>query len=75
MKTNTQSIELPIEISGVAGMTLKLSVSARKEMLPLLDQVGIGTEELPNRIKTLLQDAVDACDGVVPGLIVSNREW
>ena len=75
MKAHTQSIEFPIEIDGVAGMILKLSVSAKKEMLPLLDQVGVGTEELPNRIKTLLQEAVDACDGIVPGLIVSNREW
>ena len=75
MKVHTQSVELPIEVDGVSGMTLKLSISARKEMLPLLDQVGVGPAELPNRIKTLLQDAVDACDGVVPGLIVSNLEW
>jgi hypothetical protein len=75
LKAHTQSIELPIEVDGVAGLTLKLSISAKKERLPLLDQVGVGPEELPNRIKTLLQDAVDACDGTVPGLIVSNREW
>jgi hypothetical protein len=75
LKAQTQSIEFPIEIDGVAGLVLKLSISAKKEMSPLLDQIGVGSEELPNRIKTLLQDAVDACDGTVSGLIVSNQEW
>ena len=74
MKTQTQTRQFPIEISDVPGMILTISVSAEKSMLAALDAVGVGTEEMPNLIKKLLQDAIDACDGTVPGLIVSNRE-
>lgn len=74
MKTQTQKREFPLEISGVPGMILTLSVSVRKEMLGPLDAVGVGPAELPNMQKKLLQDAIDACDGIVPGLIVSNLE-
>jgi len=43
-------------------------------MLAALDAVAVGPQELPNRIQKLLQDARDACDGSVPGLILSNLE-
>lgn len=74
MKTYTQTIKLPIEVQNVPGFTLTISVSANKEMLNSLEAIGIGQAEIGNHIKKLLQEAVDACDGIVPGLIVSNQE-
>ena len=74
MKIQSKSITLPVEVSGVSGLTLRITVSARSEMLDALDAVGVGTEELPNLVSTLLQEAVSGCDGVVPGLIVSDLE-
>jgi hypothetical protein len=74
MKAYTQTVILPIEIQNIPGFTLALSVSARKEMLASLEAIGIGPTEIGNHITKLLQEAVDACDGSVSGLIVSNRE-
>ena len=74
MKSQTSTMQFPIEVNGVPGLILTISVSARKEMLAALDAVGVGHQELPNLIQKLVQDARDACDGSVPGLIVSNLE-
>lgn len=74
MKIHTQSIEFVIEVQQIPGFTLKLSVSARKEMLQSLEGIGIGPAEIGNHIKKLVKEAVDACDGSVPGLIVDNLE-
>jgi hypothetical protein len=74
VKTQTIKREFPLEISGVPGMILTISVSVRKEMIGALDAVGVGAAELPNMQKKLLQEAIDAVDGTVPGLIVSNLE-
>lgn len=74
MKTQTQTLVFPVEVEGVAGLVLTISVSAVKELLPTLDVLGFGSQELPNKINAVLQQARDACDGSVEGLIVSNRE-
>lgn len=74
MKIHTQSIEFVIEVQQIPGFTLKLSVSARKEMLHSLEAIGIGSTEIGNHIKKLLQEATDACDGSITGLIVDNLE-
>jgi hypothetical protein len=74
MKSQTSTLQFPIEVNGVPGLILTISVSARKEMLAALEAVGVGTQELPNLIKKLVEDARDACDGSVPGPIVSNLE-
>jgi hypothetical protein len=74
VKAQTIKREFPLEISGVPGMILTVSVSVRKEMISALEAVGVGAAELPNMQKKLLQEAIDACDGTVSGLIVSNLE-
>jgi len=74
MKTQTQSMSFPVEVNGVAGLVLTISVSAVKELLPTLDALGFGSQELPNKIKAVLEEARDACDGSVKGLIISNLE-
>lgn len=74
MKIHTQSIEFIIEAQQVPGFTLKISVSARKEMLASLEAIGIGSTEIGNHIRKLVQETVDACDGSVTGLIVDNLE-
>jgi hypothetical protein len=74
MKTQTRTMQFPVEVNGVPGLILTISVSARKEMLAALDAVGVGSQELPNLIQKLMEDARDACDGSVPGLIISNLE-
>ena len=74
MKISSIKQEFPIEVSRVPGFVLTIQVSARKEMLDALNSVGVGPAELPNMQKKLLQDAVEACDGIVPGLIVSNLD-
>ena len=74
MKTQTQTLQFPIEVNRLPGLVLTISVSARKEMLSALEAVGVGPTELPNLIKKLVEDARDACDGSVEGLIVSNLE-
>ena len=74
MKKHTQSMQFPIEVSGVPGLVLTLSISARGEMLDALSAVGVTSIELPNLIKARLENARDACDGSLPGLIVSNLE-
>lgn len=74
LKTQTRTLHFPIEVNRVPGLILTISVSARKEMLSALDAVGIGPQELPNLVQMLLEDARDACDGSVPGLIVSSLE-
>jgi hypothetical protein len=74
MKTQSKSAKFPVEVSKVPGFTLQITVSARSEMLDALNAVGVGPEKLGNHIEMLLQEAISACDGVVPGLIVSNLE-
>lgn len=74
MKTQTQSLTFPVEVNGVAGLVLTISVSAVKELLPTLDVLGFGSQELPNKIKAVLEEARDVLDGSLDGLIVSNRE-
>ena len=74
MKTQTQSMQFPIEVKGVPGLILTVSISARKELLDALHAVGVGPAELPNLIKARLDDVVAACDGSVKGLIVSSLE-
>lgn len=74
MKTASQSMKFPTEIKGIPGLILTLTVSAERSMLPALNAAGVGEMELPNLIKARLEDARDACDGSVPGLIISNLE-
>jgi len=74
MKTQTRNLQFPIEVNNIPGLILSISVSARKEMLAALEAVGVGPQELPNLIQKLVEDARDACDGVVPGLIISNLD-
>jgi hypothetical protein len=74
VKSQTSTLQFPIEVNGVPGLILSISVSARREMLAALEAVGVETQELPNLIKKLVEDARDACDGSVPGLIVTNLE-
>jgi hypothetical protein len=74
MKTNTQSMQFPVEIKKIPGLILTISISARKEMLDALNAVGVGPQELPNMQKKLLEDARDILDGSLEGLIVSNLE-
>ena len=74
MKIATQSMKFPVEAGGIPGLILTISVSADKNLLPALNAVGFGEMELPNKIKAVLEEARDACDGSVTGLIVSNLE-
>ena len=41
MKTETSKLEFPVEVKGVPGPTLTISVSALKELLPALDAVCV----------------------------------
>jgi hypothetical protein len=74
MKTGTQKMDFSVEVKGVPGLILTVSVSARKEMLAALDAVGVTAVELPNYMHTILEEARDAVDGSVRGLIISNLE-
>jgi hypothetical protein len=74
MKTASQSFKYPIEVKDVPAFTIQITISARKEMLPFLRAAGFGEDELPNKIRALLEQARDACDGSVDGLIISNLE-
>jgi hypothetical protein len=67
-------MQFPIQVNDVPDLILTISVSALKKLLAALEAVGVATQELPNLIKKLVDDAGDACNGCLPGLIVSNRE-
>jgi hypothetical protein len=74
MKTNTQSRRYQIEVSGVPGLILTISVSAESSLLSALDTVGVGPTELHNYIQAKLDEIRDTLDGSVQGLVVSNLE-
>jgi hypothetical protein len=74
MKTATQKIHLPIEVNGIPGLVLTVSVSARKEMLDAMAAQGVDDAEIHNLIQAKIQEVVSALDGSVSGLIVSNLE-
>lgn len=76
MRSIGASLQFPIEVGEqkLPGLTLKVSIQADSKYLMLLNQHGYGEQELANYIRARLQDAVDALDGSLPGLIVSNLE-
>ena len=74
MIRDTQSFKFPIEVRGIPGLVLTVSIGARSEMLDALAAVGVGPEELPNFIRARLEDVTLACDGSVQGLVVGSLE-
>jgi hypothetical protein len=64
-----------IEVSNVPGLVLNVSIKADPTMLHALAAVGVEGVELQNMIKARLDDVVQALDGSVRGLIVSNLEY
>jgi hypothetical protein len=74
VKTATEKREFVIEFKQKPGFILTLSLSARKEMLDVLDAAGITGIELGNWIHAKLDECQNALDGSVAGLIISNLE-
>lgn len=72
MKTLTQTIKFPVEVDGVRVLELRISVSARSEAIHLAPSINTDETTLSNYIHTVLEEAKNALDGSVRGLIVEN---
>lgn len=64
----------PVEIAGIPAGILTVSISIDAKYLPILEANGFMSQELHNYQVKLLDDARDAMDGSVAGLIISNLE-
>lgn len=72
MKTLTQTQKFPVEVDGVKVLELRISVSAKSEALHLAPSISTDETTLLNYIHTILEEAKNALDGSVRGLIVEN---
>ena len=68
------SVTLPIEFNGVPVFRITIAVKEVKNVAMLLPGMGFGEAELENKLQAIMQDVIQALDGSVTGLIVSNTE-
>ncbi len=66
--------KLPFEIDGTEVGSITVTIKINEAMLPALNMLGYSGEELSNTMKVRLIDAINAMDGSVPGLVVSDPE-
>jgi len=72
MASATRKVQF--EIDGVTVGALTVTIKVNDQMLPYCETHGYSGEELTNFLNARVVDAIEAMDGCVKGVIVSNLE-